>query len=208
MSRISRRAALAAITLALLLPALPGEAETSPTAVLQGFYDTLLATMKDGPKLGFAGRYSQLRPAIDAAFDLPLMARLSIGPQWQSLSPEQQQQLTASFQEYTYSTYASRFDDYSGERFEVTPQTSQTANGPVVQTRLVKAEGDPVSINYLMKQGNGSWRIMDVFLNGTVSELATRRAEFTSVLRRDGADGLVRLLTERVGQMKSGSKGG
>src|SRR5215468_7871048 len=101
MSRISRRAALAAITLALLLPALPGEAETSPTTVLQGFYDTLLATMKDGPKLAFAGRYSQLKPAIDAAFDLPLMARLSIGPQWQSLSPEQQQQLTASFQEYT-----------------------------------------------------------------------------------------------------------
>jgi hypothetical protein len=41
-----------------------------------------------------------------------------------------------------------------------------------------------------------------VFLSGTISELATRRSEFTSVLRRDGAQGLLDLLGKRIAELK------
>lgn len=192
-----------AVTLCLLVLQTPAHAaELQPTAVIGRFYDTLLGAMKDAQALGFKGRYQKLEPAIEATFDLPLMTRLSIGPQWRKLTPEQQKQLVSAFKDYTFSTYANRFDGYSGERFEVNPTTSSAAGGVVVQSNLVKSDGDKVSINYLMRQEPEGWRVIDVFLNGTVSELATRRSEFTSVLRRDGVGGLLRLLADKVAQLR------
>jgi phospholipid transport system substrate-binding protein len=60
-----------------------------------------------------------------------------------------------------------------------------------------------VTLNYLMRQGDGKWQIIDVYLSGTISELATRRSEFTSVIRRDGAQGLLQLLDRRVAELKT-----
>jgi phospholipid transport system substrate-binding protein len=190
--------------LALTLLATPALAEPlQPQAVIQSFYGTLLEVMKQGGQLGFSGRYSHLKPAIEQAFNLPLMSRLSIGPQWQTFNPELQQKLTEAFSDFTISTYANRFDGYSGEKLEVLPQTTQAGGGTIVQTRLIKSDGEPVTLNYLMRETNGSWQIVDVFLSGTISELATRRSEFTSVLRRDGAQGLLDLLQRRIADLRT-----
>jgi phospholipid transport system substrate-binding protein len=171
--------------------------------VVQSLYDVLLGVMKGSKDLGFSGRYERLKPAIETAYNLPLMSRLSIGPQWQSLTPEQQEKLAAAFDAFTVATYANRFDDYSGEKFEVSPETTPSSGGVIVQTRLIKGNGEPVTLNYLMRQTGDKWQIIDVFLSGTISELATRRSEFTSVIRRDGAQGLLQLLDRRVAELKA-----
>jgi phospholipid transport system substrate-binding protein len=131
------------------------------------------------------------------------MARLSVGPQWQSLTPAEQEQLSRAFAEFTVSTYANRFDDYSGEKFEVQPDTAPASGGVIVQSRLVKSNGEKVTLNYLMREADGRWQAIDVFLSGTISELATRRAEFTSILRRDGAQGLLNVLNRRISELKT-----
>jgi phospholipid transport system substrate-binding protein len=204
MLRMLKISSLAAM-LALASMALPAQAEDSPppVRVVQDFYDTLLVVMKQADKLGFQGRYAKLQPAIEQAYNLPLMTRLSIGPQWQSLSPDEQQKLTAAFSVYTIATYANRFDGYSGEKFQVEPKPSTVAAGTIVDTKLIKSSGEPVALNYLMRETNGKPQIIDVYLSGTISELSTRRAEFTSVIRRDGAAGLLQLLDRRVAQLKT-----
>jgi phospholipid transport system substrate-binding protein len=191
-------------TLALASASSPGHAEALPPAkVVQDFYDTLLSVMKQADQLGFQGRYAKLQPAIERAYNLPLMTRLSIGPQWQSLSPDEQAKLTAAFSAYTIATYANRFDGYSGEKFEVGPKPSTTEAGTIIETKLIKGNGEPVSLNYLMRDTNGKPQIIDVYLSGTISELSTRRAEFTSVIRRDGAGGLLQLLDKRIAELKT-----
>lgn len=200
--KLNRAALFALFAFALLATSARAE-QSQPQAVIQAFYGTLLDVMKQGRTLGFTGRYARLKPAIEQAFNLPLMSRLSIGPQWATLTPDQQGGLTEAFTEFTISTYASRFDDYSGERLEVMPETTAAAGGVIVQSRLVKSDGEPVTLNYLMRQTDGTWQIVDVFLSGTISELATRRSEFTSVLRRDGAEGLLRLLDRRISDLKT-----
>ncbi|HUJ97520.1 MAG TPA: ABC transporter substrate-binding protein [Stellaceae bacterium] len=203
---ISRRSFFAAIVAAgaamppLAVAAAPAGA---PQATISSFYDTLLATMKNGPVLGFQGRRKELAPAIHRAFDLPLMTRLMVGPQWAGLTPEQQQQLVAAFSEFSIATYASRFDDYSGERFEVEPTTTTTTSGIIVHSKLVKAEGDSVQLDYLMHDTDAGWQIVDVYLSGTVSELATRRSEFSSIMRRGGADALVDVLQKKAAALRS-----
>ncbi len=176
----------------------------SPRAVVEGFHATLLQVMKQATTLGFQGRYKALQPALDSAFNLPLMARLAIGPQWTSIAPDQQQRLIDGFRRLTFATYASRFDSYDGEQFETKGEKPGGAGGgTLVETRLVlqKGNGDPVDLSYLVRQDEGRWQIIDVFLSGTISELATRRAEFTSVLRRDGPQGLGAMLERKVAEL-------
>jgi len=201
---ITRRAVWAAALIAAVAPPLQATGATgagTPDAIVSAFYDALLVTMKDGPTIGFNGRSERLGPAIRRAFDLPLMTRLMVGPQWNGLTAEQQRQLVAAFSEFSVATYASRFDDYSGERFEVDPTPTSTANGVIVHTKLLKTDGEAVQLDYLMRQSDAGWQIIDVYLSGTLSELATRRSEFSAVMRRGGADALVDALQKKAAQL-------
>jgi phospholipid transport system substrate-binding protein len=204
---ISRRDFVAAIALAMLWPggALRAEdAGATPVSIIQSFYDALLSTMKDGQKLGFAGRRDRLAPAIRRSFNFALMTRLMVGPQWQNLPPEQQHQLVDAFGSFSIATYANRFDDFSGESFTVDDTPVKLNNGDlIVKSQLVKSDGDPIELDYLMHEDNGRWLIIDVYLSGTVSELATRRSEFSSVMRRGGPAALVQLLQQKAVELSS-----
>ncbi|HEX3860845.1 MAG TPA: ABC transporter substrate-binding protein [Stellaceae bacterium] len=174
-------------------------------AVIQRFYDTLLAVMRQARQLRFDQRYAQLAPAIEQAFDLGLMARLAVGPGWAQMTPDQQQRVAAAFGRYTISVYASRFDDYGGERFQVDPTAAANAHGTLVKSWLIKTNGEKIVLNYLMRpDAAGGWKIIDVYLSGTISELATRRSEFASVLQKGGADGLARMLDQRAASLRTG----
>ncbi len=201
---IGRRAfCAAALVVATMAPqAWLGATQEPPTTIIASFYDALLAAMREGPALGFQGRSERLAPAIRRAFDLPLMTRLMVGPQWANLTPTQQQQLVSAFSDFSIATYANRFDEYSGERFQVDPNPTQTSSGAIVHTKLVKSDGEPVQLDYLMRQTEAGWQIIDVYLSGTVIELATRRSEFSAVMRRGGADALVDALQKKVAQLR------
>lgn len=205
---VSRRLLLLALPVLPALARRGGAAEpdaAAAPAVIQRLYDALLAAMKAGRQLSFAQRYERLAPAINAALDLGLMSRIAVGPDWAKLSPDQQQRIRDAFARYTIATYANRFDDYGGEKFEVDPASAPNPNGVVVQSRIVKSNGEKVALNYLMRKGpDGTWKIIDVYLDGTVSQLASHRSEFVAVLQRDGADGLVRLLETRAAPGRSG----
>jgi phospholipid transport system substrate-binding protein len=204
---VSRRAILMCPlpTALLLRHALAADAGSGPTAVIERFYDTLLGVMKQAKHLSFDQRYQQLAPAVTQTFNLGLMSRLAVGPEWAKLQPEQQQRLTEVFSRYTISVYANRFDDYGGERFTVDPNPATNPNGVLVQSSLIKSNGEKVALDYLMRQSaGGAWQVIDVYLSGTISELATRRSEFVGVLQSSGADGLVKLLEQRTAALRTG----
>jgi phospholipid transport system substrate-binding protein len=184
----SRRLALqAAIATLFVVSARPAraQAERSDAAVrsIGTFYDALLATMKDAQRLGFQGRYDKLAPVIRATFDLPAMTRIAVGPEWSTIPPDMQSQLIENFTQMTIATYANRFDGYSGERFEVEPASETRSTGRLVRTRIVRSSGEPVTLNYLMRGSGETWKVVDVYLTGTISELAMRRSEFGVILK-------------------------
>lgn len=188
------------VALLLALSIAAGRAQAAPAdapEVVRGFYATLLATMMNGPALGPSGRYARLAPAVRRTFDIPFMTRLAVGPGWGSLSLVQQQQVTEAFERYVAAIYADRFDSYSGERLEVAGEQPFGANR-IVQTRIVKSNGEPVSINYLVRRTADAWQISDVYLDGTISELATRRADFSAILRDRGIGGLIGELNRKA----------
>jgi phospholipid transport system substrate-binding protein len=137
---------------------------------------------------------------IPAVFNLPVMARVAIGPSWKDLTEDQQRRFTDVFIRMTIATYANRFDGYSGESFETLPEVPAQQNGFMVQTRLNRTDGQPpVALNYLLRQEkDGGYRIVDVYLSGSISELATRRSEYATILKRDGVEKLIETLERRV----------
>lgn len=189
-----------AIVLSLGSAVAAGPAWALPTGgaeIVRGFYGTLLDTMRKGPSLGQQGRYATLAPVIQRDFNIPYMAQLAVGPAWSSLDQQQQRQVVQAFERYVAAVYAERFDNYSGEQLQVTGE-QQTPYGTMVQTRIVKSNGEPVNISYLMVNSSGRWQIGDVYLNGSISELATRRSEFSSILRTQGINGLIAALNNKA----------
>jgi phospholipid transport system substrate-binding protein len=191
-----------AVLLTIGLLPVSARAAPVPEEVVQGFYATLLNTMRQGPVLGRSGRYAQLAPVVDRTFDIPRMTRLALGTAWGTLDPAEQRRITDAFARYVAATYADRFDTYSGEQLKVSGERPNGAD-LVVETRIVKSSGETTRLDYLMHQDQGAWRISDVYLDGTISQLAVHRAEFYSILRRDGVEGLVTALNRKVDLLRS-----
>ena len=177
-------------------------AGSEPQEMARSFYGVLLGTMRDGRALGQSGRYSRLAPVVNRTFDIPTMTRLAIGPHWGTLSPAQQQQLVAAFEHYVAATYADRFDAYSGEQLQVNGERPHGAD-VMVETHIIKSNGETTRLDYLMRQNEGSWRISDVYLEGSISQLAVHRSEFHSILQREGVDGLVLALNRKVDLLRT-----
>src|ERR1700751_2108273 len=182
------------------LATLPYPVHAAPAgggATVQGLYDALLSTMKNGRTLGQSGRFMQLEPVIRRSFDIPAMARLSVGPSWSGLSEAQRQQVTDSFGRYISAIYADRFDSYAGQKLEVTGEQPAAA-GVMVKSQIIKANGEPVNVDYMMRRNGNAWLISDIYLDGAISEVATRRSEFGAIIRTQGVDGLIAALNRKA----------
>lgn len=197
-SKFGRKATGVAVMLALAAWSSPGSASAGDAGgTVQGLYNSLLVTMRSGSTLGASGRYAELAPVIRRSFDLPIMARLSVGPAWASLTPAQQQQVTESYGRYVSAIYADRFDSYHGQRLQVTGE-EPTAGGVMVRSTIIKANGEPVEVDYMMRREDGTWLVSDIYLDGTISEIATRRSEFAGIVRSQGVDGLIAALNRKA----------
>ena len=196
-TRVLKAAALGA-GLGLGLFAYPVHAApASGGDTVQGLYDALLSTMKNGRILGQSGRFTQLAPVIRRSFDIDSMARLSVGSSWAGLSEAQRQQMTESFGRYISAIYADRFDSYNGQKLQVTGE-QQAQSGVMVKSQFIKANGEPVKVDYMMHRNGEGWLISDIYLDGAISEVATRRSEFATILRNEGIDGLITALNRKA----------
>jgi phospholipid transport system substrate-binding protein len=202
---MSRTSVILPVIAAIVLAA-PAHGESADPAAsrVNGFYEVLLGVMQQGKQLGPKGRYEKLAPVLSKTYDLASMARTAVGPSWSEFAPEQQREVVKAFTRMTIATYASRFDDFSGEQFDVSQTVDQPNGDKIVKTRIVQSNGKTVALNYLMHKSGAEWKIMDVYLDGAISELATRRSEFGAILRSGGPDGLISSLTRQGDKLLAG----
>src|SRR5690349_12253544 len=201
-SIVPRASARKALCLAAMLAAaaLPNPVHAAPATggdTVQGLYDALLGTMKNGRALGQSGRFMQIEPVIRRTFDIPSMTRLSVGTPWAGLSEARRQQLTESFGRYISAIYADRFDSYDGQKLEVTGEQSAPV-GVMIRSQIIKANGEQVKVDYMMRRSGDSWLISDIYLDGAISEVATRHSEFTAIVKSQGIDGLIAALNRKA----------
>ena len=206
-SSFSRRRLVAVILVlgVVFAPASPVRAaDGTPASRIESFYAALVETMKQGKQLGIRGRYGKLKPAIETVYDLPGMTSLAVGPSWSGMTPQQQAALIDGFTHMTIATYARNFADYSGERFDVDPNVETRNAQRIVRTLLTPPDKEVVSLAYLMRQIGADWKIIDVYYQGNISQLAARRSEFSATLKSGGADALQQKLKELGDRLLAG----
>jgi phospholipid transport system substrate-binding protein len=178
---------------------------TDPAAKqVQTFYDALLKSMKNAKALGVSGRYKLLEPAVNASFDFTTMTKMIVGPDWDTMSPADRKSVADAFGRFTIANYAQNFDGYSGEQFIIDPNVQERSGDKVVSTKMTQQGKAPIPFLYRMDNASGSWKIIDVYLNGYVSEVATRRADFASTLKSGGASALTQKLKSMADKAMKG----
>ena len=177
--------------------------ESTPTEVVESIHATLIECMKGTCGPDFQGRYDQILSQLDEGFDLPFMARISIGRAWKSLSPEQAREFVDLSRRYSAANYASNFDGYSDQYFETLGEEPAARGTILVKTEFVQPTDDNVKFDYRLRKTNGRWRVIDVTLDGKVSEMTLRRADYTSVIDRDGYPALVQAIQKKIDQYAS-----
>jgi phospholipid transport system substrate-binding protein len=190
--------------------AMPSRAEgdaVSPIPAIEHFHATLLSAMKDAEKLGYEGRRKLLEPVIDETMDLPFMAEKAAGRFWKDFSETDRARWVAAFRGNTIANYVGRFNRFSGQSFVTHGEEPAPFETVLVKTTLKDPGGEDVQLNYRMKEESSSWRIIDIFMHGTVSELALRRAEYSSAIERDGLDKVVQSLEGQAAKLSADAGG-
>ena len=181
------------ILLCLLSPvtmtAWAGEAPTQAGAAIERFHGALLANMKDGKGLGFEGRKHKLEPVVKEVFDLTAMARVSTGAAWQKMADADHDRIVAAFTDWTVATYAANFKEWDGESF-VTKGAKDDGKGNImVETALNLKAAAPVLFTYRMR--GDAPKVVDIFLEGAISQMAMHRSQFAAALSAGGIENLL-----------------
>ncbi len=183
----------------------PAQASKSPVQVVRTLNQTLLTSMKHAQRLGFSGRYNLLAPVLEDSFNYPLMAEVVAGGYWEQLTPAERDKLITAFTKMSIATFAARFDGYSGEQFIAGDAKPWLRGAILVKNKLVEHSGKAVPIDYLLRRFPDGWRIIDVFLDANYSELAVKRSEYSSILEREGFNGLMKAIKAKIAELQAGT---
>jgi len=180
------------------LGARPTKAEGAEAEkVIETLDNTLLMVMKDAKRLGYRGRYEILKPVVEETFDFESITRYSVGRLWKTFDEKEKEELVQRFTTLSIATYAARFDGYGGEKFRLASSKPLRRGRYLVRTELVKADGEIIHMDYVMKKKGGKWRAVNVVVNG-VSDLSLKRAQYTYILRKKNYEGLIRKLDKKI----------
>jgi phospholipid transport system substrate-binding protein len=203
-----RRAGQVAGLLALLAATM---ATTPAVAITPGAEATveklnagMQQTLSNAERLGYQGRYDALAPLLGSTFDLDLMAEKSIGKYWAPLSDADKARWRATFADFMTATYAANLDHAGGQTFTITGEEPSAQGTVLVKTRIDEPGKDPVELAYRLQDQNGTWRIVDVFYRGTVSELSLRRSDYSAALARGNLDALIANLRAKIADLAAG----
>ncbi|MCX7074388.1 MAG: ABC transporter substrate-binding protein [Methylococcales bacterium] len=173
------------------------EESTSARQIVDKFQTELVQVMKNGKKLGYSGRFDKLETSVSNSHDLPKIARIVVGKEWEKLTEEQQKKLTDVFSKLSIASYAHNFKDFDGEAFVIDSEEETKMGGVVIHSHLDLPDDKPVKFDYMLKEKGVSWRIINIIANG-VSDLALKRSEYTAILQRDGFDALITKINEKI----------
>ena len=200
---IARRAILAAL-LAVQGAALSisVRAETpAPVVPVATLLDGLQAVMKAGHATPFATRVAKLGPIVDSSFDHNSILAASVGPRGNGVAPDARAALFAAFRDFTIASWVANFDVDEGQRFVIAPETRAVGTDQIVTTRIVPTSGEPTRLDYVMRNGGGGWKAVDILVDGAISRAAVQRSDFRALLKDGNPAALIANLKDKAAEL-------
>lgn len=204
MKRILQAAPLCLLLLVFL--AAPALAQAPMDTVRQGV-EKVIAILQDpkykGQKAITGERLERLRAAFKEYFDFTELTARAVGRPWLRFTPQQQQDLTDSFQELLEKTYIGKFEGYNGEKVEYEKEMAQ-GDLAFVQGQIQSKDGKVLSLNFRLIRKNDRWAIYDVIGEG-ISIMEIYRSQFAQELQNGTPDTLIAKVRQRVVDIASGN---
>lgn len=169
----------------------------SASEVIEELNATLLECMKKGDELGYSGRYALLAPFMKKYFFYSLMVKKSTGSYWKTMNGNQQEMLLKKYITWSVGSYADKFKKYKGQQIAVVSTEPVRKKYMRVNVEITKADKRKRHLEYLLIEDKTVWRIVDIKVKG-VSQLSLTRAQFKSVLKKQGISGLLNIIDEKI----------
>ncbi|MDQ6971521.1 MAG: ABC transporter substrate-binding protein [Mariprofundaceae bacterium] len=180
--------------------------EASPKQVVEtavgGVIDVLKAR-KDQTALSSEDR-DAVRKAVEGYFDFPEMAKRALGKAWKKMTDVQKDEYIATFRELLERSYGNRLSDYHDQTVEF--------KDAKVKKRIAIVDSDVVDadkrtpVRYKLVHKKVGWRVYDIKVEG-ISMISTYRTDFTAAVNKDGLDGFLNGLKERVAGLQEQDQG-
>lgn len=188
-------------TSTLAQPSEQAQSDQLPQQVVAALQEALISAMQQGEKMSYVDRESFLAPVIEQTHDLEGIVRTTLGTHWSMLDKMQQQPMLEVFTQNSIATYADRFDQYDGERFEITEEQPLPRGRMLIRSQFTKADKGVISFDYVLHQHNGRWLIVNIVVDG-VSDLALKRAEYNAIMQQEGIQSLIDTLQHKTDQIR------
>lgn len=166
--------------------------------IVGSFQDALLQSMKAKDSWSANERTAHIEKAVTESFDLVLMIRLITGKALTQASPAERRDLLDAFQAMTVRNYASQFNSFSGQQFEITGAKKGPQDTTLVET-LIKSGAEAHKLTYVLRKNReGTPLIIDILLgDSAISQLSVRRSEYAATLKTGGVMGLTQALNQK-----------
>ena len=196
-----------AIVVAALAPAWRAAAQTTesvqvpsePAAVITELHAGIVAAAADSTSV--EARYAKLEPLVARTHDLPYVAELSIRRYWAGLSDDERQRFMTAFSRLSVMTYASRFGTVTATTFEISGSEDAGSGRVQVHAAINRASEPDVSLDYMLHETDGSWKIINILADG-VSDLALKRAEYSRLLGTGTIEDLIAELESQTEELR------
>jgi phospholipid transport system substrate-binding protein len=189
--------ALGAFLFLVLVYSAPAQAAT-PEDFVKNMGDQAFTSLSE-PGLTPEERTKRFRDLLNQAFDLPRIARFTLGRYWRTATDEEQQEFVKLFEEFVIQTYARRFQDMSGKKLNVLNAREISAAQALVLSEIQIPGKPSVKINWRIRSKEDVHKIVDVMVEG-ISMSVTQRDEFAAVIRQTGGKvgGLIEALRRKT----------
>jgi len=187
--------------ISLLLVLIPvGATAGLPMETVQNGVSKVLEAASDPALKSEAGKQvkiAKIKSITGEFFDYTVLARLTLGRNWQKLSPTQQNEFIALYRALLEKVYMDRILSYSDEKVEFVKELSLSENKSEVQTRVITAT-TAIPIDYRLYNRDGSWKVYDVIIEG-VSMVKNYRTQFDDILNQKTPQDLIQIMRDKTG---------
>lgn len=190
----------ALIALGVCMLAGNAAAANEPVDVVRGAADAILAELKAEPskyRTSDAAVQQLVRDKLLPYVDRERVAQWILGRNWRSASEDQRERFIEAFTNLLLRTYATALHEYDSQELRYLPGGAGQGGSAVVRTQIVRPDGPPVSVDYKLTDRSGEWKVYDVAIE-SVSMVVTYRAEYATIIQREGLDGLIARLEQRA----------
>ena len=180
---------------------------TKKTDSFKDFEDPMMTVkfLHEGLKNISSNNNSDLKnvfKVINRTYDAEKMLKMIIGAGWKNLENTKKKELIMVFKKYISKNYLKRFSKINDVSFSNEKKEKISSDFFLVRSNLIIKQ-EKISIDYLLHLKEDTWKIFDVLLDGSVSEIATKKSEFRIYIKEKKIDELIKALKKFNGQTPS-----